>query len=271
MKRLLMSILVLCGAAQAQYLGAPAIQNCYKGGQNVVTQGVLSAGTLPIGTPASGAANGAGVMASYPLATVTVYQTGTANLAAIYSNNTSVPTPLGNPFTANADGSFLFYASGFYGPYDIVCSGTALPSPVTYTGVDVGYFLGFDINGNASGIPGSLTIGGPLIIGGNPPYWSGTNTTVACSTLTTAATSIECQNLDGNYYISNLGGSFYLIQTANQAVPFSTLPLCGGGTQGWIRMVSDSTTNTWGATISGSGGDVVEALCNGTNWTVMGK
>jgi hypothetical protein len=34
---------------------------------------------------------------------------------------------------------------------------------------------------------------------------------------------------------------------------------------------TDSNTNTWGATIAGGGSFFVEALYNGTNWTVVGK
>jgi len=54
-------------------------------------------------------------------------------------------------------------------------------------------------------------------------------------------------------------------------VAFSALPACAGGTEGSMRAITDSTTNTWGATISGSGTNHVLAYCDGTNWTVMGK
>lgn len=40
------------------------------------------------------------------------------------------------------------------------------------------------------------------------------------------------------------------------------------GMETWI---DDSSTATWGATISGSGGNLVKAVYNGTNWTVIGK
>lgn len=268
--RTLFTILMMAGMAQAQYLGASP-GNCFKGGQNVVTQGQLSAGTLPIGTPISGPGNGSGVMASYPLATVTVYQTGTTTLANIFSNNLSVPTPLSNPFTANADGSYLFFAAGVYGPYDVVCSGGAMPSPVTFTGVDVGYIIGFDMNGNASGIHGSLTIGGPLIMSGMP-WWSGTNTVTACSTIITVGTSYLCQNSDGYWYESVSGSNFYQIPLYITPGPFSSLAPCSfGGTFGHWQVVTDSNTNTWGANIAGASNNVVMAFCDGVNWTVMGK
>ena len=50
-----------------------------------------------------------------------------------------------------------------------------------------------------------------------------------------------------------------------------SLPACSGSTEGAMRAVNDSTTNTWGATITGAGSDHVLAYCDGTNWTVMAK
>lgn len=52
-------------------------------------------------------------------------------------------------------------------------------------------------------------------------------------------------------------------------VAYSGLP--GAPSFGTIAAVSDSTTNTWGATISGGGSDKVLAFYNGSNWTVIGK
>jgi hypothetical protein len=49
-------------------------------------------------------------------ASITVYETGTANLATIYSDNGI--TPLANPFTGEDDGSFSFYAAD--GRYDVL-------------------------------------------------------------------------------------------------------------------------------------------------------
>lgn len=52
---------------------------------------------------------------------------------------------------------------------------------------------------------------------------------------------------------------------------FSALTACTSTNQFSIAMVPDSSTNTWGATITGSGSDLVLAFCDGTNWTVAGK
>jgi len=55
------------------------------------------------------------------------------------------------------------------------------------------------------------------------------------------------------------------------AFTFSSLPACGGSLEGAFRAVTDSTTNTWGATITGGGANHVLAYCDGTSWTVMAK
>ena len=60
-----------------------------------------------------------------------------------------------------------------------------------------------------------------------------------------------------------------------QPIPvlFASLDTCttgttGTGTYGVYAAVSDSTTNTQGATITGGGSNKVAAWCNGTNWVV---
>ena len=52
---------------------------------------------------------------------------------------------------------------------------------------------------------------------------------------------------------------------------FHNLPTCAPGTQGMLKPVSDSTTNTWGASIIGGGSEHVLAYCDGNNWTVAAK
>lgn len=43
---------------------------------------------------------------------------------------------------------------------------------------------------------------------------------------------------------------------------------CASGIEGYNASVTDSNTNTWGATVAGSGSFHVKAYCNGTNWVV---
>lgn len=51
---------------------------------------------------------------------------------------------------------------------------------------------------------------------------------------------------------------------------FSGLPAPSVSTRGQIRCVTDSTVNTFGATVAGGGANTVLCWCNGTHWTVIG-
>ena len=78
---------------------------------------------------------------------------------------------------------------------------------------------------------------------------------------------------DNSSWLARLTSTSYLFKVPAGASPvaFASLPACASGTEGLSRAVSDSTTNTWGATITGSGADHVQAYCDGTNWTVAAK
>jgi hypothetical protein len=137
---------------------------CEDGNQVVVTQGLNSTTK---------------VQKSYPQCTVTVYLTGTTTLAAIFSDNLSVPTPLANPFTANVDGSFGFYAATGGPCYDVVTSGAGFPSPFTYAYICLGG-TGGGGGGTVAGTPphvakftGTTTVGDSsgLDPGGTPTQW----------------------------------------------------------------------------------------------------
>jgi len=65
------------------------------------------------------------VQRSYPACTVTVYQAGTNTLATIYSD--SVGTPKANPFTAGADGFWVFYIGPSF--VDVQLSGAGILTP----------------------------------------------------------------------------------------------------------------------------------------------
>ena len=52
---------------------------------------------------------------------------------------------------------------------------------------------------------------------------------------------------------------------------FASYPVCGVGAAGRQILVSDSTTQTWGATVTGGGSSYVRAECDGTNYTVVAK
>src|SRR5208282_1429060 len=98
------------------------------------TQGLVATATQPLsgGSPALGT----GVIASYPSCTVNVFLTGTIIPATLYSCASSISCSLPSQFTANADGSFLFFAAS--GAYDITTSGAGMPAPFTVTGWQLG-------------------------------------------------------------------------------------------------------------------------------------
>jgi len=52
------------------------------------------------------------------------------------------------------------------------------------------------------------------------------------------------------------------------AQPFASLPACTSITEGYQATITDSTTNIYGATITGSGANHVHGYCNGTSWVV---
>ena len=149
-RQLALAVLLLSCGASAQILGYENF--CQTGGQSVTTQGLQSI---------------THVQRSYPSCTVTVYFTGTTNKAPIFKD--SLSTPLVNPFTANIDGSFLFYA----GPtvcYDVTISGgntgDSVPSPFTYTDQCLG------AGGASSGLPAgcSATSTGQITCTGTPGF-----------------------------------------------------------------------------------------------------
>lgn len=112
---------VLFFAGASVYAQTQAAQGfCSTGGAKVVTQGMNSTTSVQV---------------SYPKCVVDVYLTGTTTHATIYKDGAN--TFLGNPFTANTDASWIFFAATAVG-YDVVMSGgTPVPFPAPFTLVDV--------------------------------------------------------------------------------------------------------------------------------------
>jgi hypothetical protein len=52
---------------------------------------------------------------------------------------------------------------------------------------------------------------------------------------------------------------------------FASLTACSATLEGAMASITDSSTATWGATITGSSTNHVMGYCNGTNWTVAAK
>jgi hypothetical protein len=84
-------------------------------------------------------------MRSYPSCTVTVYNTGTAVLTTLYSND--LGTPLANPFTASLTGYWFFYADN--ARFDVTLSGGGIPVAFTLGDIPLGGLL--SLNGLTGG------------------------------------------------------------------------------------------------------------------------
>jgi hypothetical protein len=92
---------------------------CEKGGVQLAIAGNLSLPTSPK------------IQASYPSCTATVYLSGTTTLATIYSDGNL--TAKANPFSADSNGYWFFYAS--LGHYDVQLSGGGITTPFTVADV----------------------------------------------------------------------------------------------------------------------------------------
>lgn len=95
----------------------------------------------------------------------------------------------------------------------------------------------------------------PTLINGGRATWLGLNNTSGAVT-----------NIIGGWPFSRSG-------TTEPTVPhtagtFANLPT---GIEGMMQPITDSTTATWGATITGGGSNHVLAYFDGTNWTVAAK
>ena len=157
-----------------------------------------------------------------PRCLVQVFLTGTTTPATIYKDGLS--TPLTNPFTANADGSWLFFAAINQG-YDVLLSGGVPPNtygvPRTLTAVypsmSITSGCGF---GTACPIPqggtGATTAAAALANLGAAGWLTGVGAPVlTCSAGTnngyfyTSSTLnlYQCSNVGGSYVWNFLGGS----------------------------------------------------------------
>lgn len=78
---------------------------------------------------------------------------------------------------------------------------------------------------------------------------------------------------DGTNWKEKLTSSVKTFQIPVQttSVPFSQLPACNSSAEGDMRAVLDSSSNAWGAPISGNGSNHVLAYCDGGQWTVAAK
>jgi hypothetical protein len=138
-------------------------------------------------------------------------------------------------------------------------------------------------------LSGGLTIVGNLVAtnvqgtnnvnttGGGAFFWT------SKSALTSASDGVIMlsNNAQTDFSRIQLGGttsSFPAIKRSGPAATFrraddtigtfANLPAAAAGNEGAIYPISDSSTATWGATITGGGANHVLAYSNGSNWTV---
>ena len=162
------------------------------------------------------------------------------------------------------------------------CIDTSSPGAAAQDYVALGMTL--DSSGNSSYIgnhpmfPHGLTIrsGEPLMLQTIP----GQETHIYEQSYST-----YIQPNDGSAYDSliNHKGQWGILNTSPQAafdvngdirtrpVALASAPACSSTNEGSMQAISDSTTATWGATITGGGTNHVLGYCDGAQWTVAGK
>src|SRR5580692_266057 len=174
---------------------------CETGGQNVVTVN-LNSTTV--------------VQASMPSCTVTVFLHGTLVKATIYADSSN--TPLTNPFTANTDATYGFYAA-VSAHYDIVTQGQiqTITGPQTET-VNINDVV---LGGGGGGGGGSVSITGtsPINVAPSPL----TNTGVishAASGVTPGTYTNTTLTVDAFGHITSAANG---TGTSNESVTFTNL------------------------------------------------
>lgn len=113
---------------------------------------------------------------------------------------------------------------------------------------------------------GALDLGSGMILG----FHAGTNPDNSATDTSISRDSAGVFDF-GNGSAGDKSGTVKAKIFQSTVGAFSTLVACASGTEGQMAAVNDSTTNTWGATITGGGANHVLAYCDGTNWTVAAK
>lgn len=155
----------------------------------------------------------------------------------------------------NASGSLTFFG-GTGGNYWFTVNGG-------YIAADAGQTPHVVIDGNSGGATLGVGLGSTV-----PVFWRNTADPTHGST-DTGLSRISAGVLGlGNGSASNISGELILTLLQESPRAFSNLSPCNSGLEGTSASVTDSTTNTGGATIAGGGLLHVWGYCNGTNWIV---
>lgn len=108
----------------------------------------------------------------------------------------------------------------------------------------------------ASGGVGVLKLGG-----------SNASPTAQVNTGTDAASNTDFQIGVAGSIVFTAGNVYCRLRSG---LVFANLPTPSSNFEGALASITDSTVNTFGATIAGSGTNHVLAYCDGTHWTVAG-
>ena len=241
--------------------GAFAVDGLNTAGIAVYGQG--STGIYGTGTTYAGYFTGSGSIAA-------VYAVNTGSGAGIEgaTSSTSAVGVLGQSAIATVENAGAVTGNNTaagYGVYGLSASGIGGYFTSTATAGDgvLGVTSsGYGVGGTATsgnGVQGTATTG----IG---VYGHATGAGYGVYGVAAAA------NAYGGYFQSSSGTALAVNGTTLLTpTTYGALPTCNSGALGTLLPVSNSNTNTWGATISGTGADAVLAWCNGSAWTVYGK
>jgi len=201
---------------------------CNQGGTPALTQGMSSTNKLQGITPSC---------------IVTVYLTGTSTAAAIFKD--SIGTVLGNPFTASANGQYLFYAATGVGLDVVKSSGT--------TDTDV-------VPGGGGGTPGGTN--GSLQINNNGAF-GGTSGVLNAGVF--AGADLGAQ-INAAYAALPASGGNILIPAGNFNV--STPIVIGTTKQAYLTCLAGSSSAAGGDSVltwTPSSGTMLTLNARGTN------
>lgn len=175
-----------------------------------------------------------------------------SNLSGLYTGRigrwTGSGAPGNFPFSLIGDIYFDTSVPGrAYGCYQINC-----------TAVGAGNWV---ILGGTVTVVSSGTLGSTRCVSGGGSQ--------ALQTPSANCTIDSSGNITANSFIGGSGTARIKLPPVTYATLNADYPCAGNS--GNIASVSDSNTQTWGATVAGGGVSQVLAYCNGTNYTVIGK
>lgn len=117
-----------------------------------------------------------------------------------------------------------------------------------------------------------VTTGTPQTITATKTFNSSSSNAIVAATTSAGNVAVSAAgNATGSYgVLANAITQAYPLGISGH--PFSFVSgSCGALVAGAVAVVTDSNTNTWGATIAAGGANIVLAFCDGTNWTVAAK